>query len=96
MDALRILNRLIGIAGALIVCITFYMTRKDATQHMFTSFCVDAQGRLYSLGGHQKPDPNGMLEECTPQGWADTATAACEQMNTKVEVDTGKVLSSEN
>jgi hypothetical protein len=96
MDALHILNCSIGIAGAFVLCFTFYMSRKDPTPRMFASFCVDDQGRLYSLGGHHRRDSKGVLQECTTEGWANVSTAACNQDNTTAGTDSGDILRSDN
>ncbi|HKV23640.1 MAG TPA: hypothetical protein VJN93_03525 [Candidatus Acidoferrum sp.] len=81
MKALGTLNWVIGLAGLLIVCFTFYLSRRDPTPPTYNSFCVDEQGRLYSLGGHHKPDPKGVLQECTTGGWAAASATACDEAN---------------
>lgn len=75
--SLSMLTRVLGLVGLLLVCTIFYATRGDVTPPMYSSFCVDEQGELYSLGAHHRRNPKGQLLECTETGWASVSDVAC-------------------
>ena len=82
MNLVKVLTRVLGLVGLLLVCITFYTTRKDVTPYMYFSWCVDEGRKLYSLGAHHRLATNGDLLECTEAGWVPASDAACEEANT--------------